>query len=69
MKIPENISEKIKSLKPVIKISASIGLLIFAIIIIGYYTLFTSRGSFHSDSTDTLMWAQASYDSKVLFLP
>jgi hypothetical protein len=44
-------------------------LLIFSIILIGYYIIFPSRGYFHSDSTDTLMWAQASYDSGTLFNP
>lgn len=59
--------EKLKNLKPVIKISASLALLVFVILLIGYYIIFPSRGSFHSDCTDTLMWAQASYDSKSLF--
>lgn len=62
-------NEKLKNLKPVIKISASIGLLAFSVLLISYYTLFSSRGSFHSDSTDTLMWAQASYDAKSIFNP
>lgn len=43
------------------------GLIIIVMIIslvnVGYYILFPSRGEFHADSTDTLMWAQATYDS------
>lgn len=42
-------------------------LLAFSVLLIGYYTLFPSRTSFHSDSTDTLMWAVASRDSGKLF--
>ncbi|NMP38376.1 MAG: hypothetical protein GX051_09715 [Clostridiales bacterium] len=32
-----------------------------------YYTVFPAEGYFHSDCTDTLLWAQASYDSGKLF--
>lgn len=45
------------------------GLLFLAVFLIGYYTLFPSRGYFHSDSTDTLMWAVASSESGSLFNP
>lgn len=44
-------------------------LLLLAVVIIGYYTLLPSRGYFHSDSTDTLMWAVASNESGTLFNP
>ncbi len=44
-------------------------LLALAVILIGYYTIFPSRGYFHSDSTDTLMWAVASSESGSLFNP
>ncbi len=44
-----------------------IALLAFSVILIGYYTVFPSRGYFHSDTTDTLMWAQASHDAGKLF--
>ncbi|MDE5884518.1 MAG: hypothetical protein K2H29_05500 [Oscillospiraceae bacterium] len=60
---------KLKTALPILKVSASIGLLAFAMILIAYYTLFASRGSFHSDTTDTIMWAQASYDAGKLFNP
>ena len=42
-------------------------LLAFSILLIGYYTLFPSRTYFHSDCTDTLMWAVASRDNGKLF--
>ena len=42
-------------------------LLLAAVFIVGYYTLFPSRGYFHSDTTDTLMWAVASNESGSLF--
>lgn len=42
-------------------------LLLVSVLIIGYYTLFPSRGYFHSDTTDTLMWAVASNESGTLF--
>jgi len=44
-----------------------IALLVFTVVLIGYYTILPSRGYFHSDTTDTLMWAQASYDAGKLF--
>jgi hypothetical protein len=34
---------------------------------VAYYIVFPSRGYFHSDCTDTLYWAQASYDTGSLF--
>ncbi|MDE6731083.1 MAG: hypothetical protein K2J71_09955 [Oscillospiraceae bacterium] len=63
------LAETLKTALPVLKLMASIGLLAFAVILIGYYTLFASRGSFHADTTDTIMWAQASYDAGKIFNP
>ncbi len=42
-------------------------LLAATILIVAYYVWFPSRGYFHSDTTDTLMWAQATYDAGELF--
>ena len=42
-------------------------LLAISVLLIGYYTLFPSRTYFHSDSTDTLMWAVASREDGGLF--
>ncbi len=42
-------------------------LLAVSVFLIGYYTLFPSRGYFHSDTTDSLMWAVASNESGSLF--
>lgn len=49
----------------------------FCIIILGYvsffiilyYVIFIAKGYYHSDCTDTIMWAQASYDAKALMNP
>lgn len=46
-----------------------VGLLFVTVFLVGYYTLFPSRGYFHSDCTDTLMWAVASEESSSLFNP
>ena len=34
-----------------------------------YYILYPSAAYFHADCTDTILWAQASYDAKALFNP
>ncbi len=44
-------------------------MLVLSIGLVGYYVLFPSRQFFHSDTTDTLMWAIASYESGELFAP
>ncbi len=58
-----------KRILPFLKTAGSVLLLLFSVILVGYYVLFPSRGYFHSDTTDTIMWAQASYDSGSLFNP
>ncbi|MBR1555073.1 MAG: hypothetical protein IJ644_06755 [Oscillospiraceae bacterium] len=50
-----------------VRIAGSILLLLSALALVGYYTLFPSRGYFHSDTTDTIMWAEASYESGSIF--
>ncbi|MBE6876062.1 MAG: hypothetical protein E7496_04940 [Ruminococcus sp.] len=52
-----------------VQISASLLLLLTSFLLVGYYTLFPSRGYFHSDTTDTIMWAEASYESGKVFNP
>ena len=42
-------------------------LFLLAAIMVTRFIFGASRGEFHSDTTDTLMWAQASYDAKSLF--
>ncbi len=44
-------------------------LLLGSVLLIGYYVLLPSRTVYHSDTTDTLMWAIASYEGKSLFNP
>ncbi len=34
-----------------------------------YYIIYPSAAYFHADCTDTILWAQASYDAKALFNP
>ncbi len=42
-------------------------LLAATVLLVGYYTLFPSRGYFHSDTADSIMWAVASNESGSLF--
>ncbi len=44
-------------------------LMLGSVLLIGYYVLLPSRTVYHSDTTDTLMWAIASYEGKSLFNP
>lgn len=44
-------------------------LLVGSVLLIGYYVLLPSRAYFHSDTTDTLMWAVASHEGGSLFNP
>ncbi len=62
-------SQKRKQILERCRKGGSILLLVFAVLLVGYYTLFPSRGYFHSDTTDTIMWAQASYESGKVFDP
>ena len=52
-----------------LQLAGSILLLACSVLLVGYYILFPSRGYFHSDTTDTIMWAEASYDAGKLFNP
>lgn len=62
-------AERRKQIPVFLKASGSIILLLLTLLLIGYYVLFPSRGYFHSDTTDTIMWAEASYESGSLFNP
>lgn len=42
-------------------------LLAVVVVLIGYYILFPARGNFHSDTTDTILWAQATLESGSIF--
>lgn len=44
-------------------------IMVGSILLIAYYILFPSRAYFHSDTTDTLMWAVASNEGGALFNP
>ncbi|MBR2731147.1 MAG: hypothetical protein IKD72_04075 [Clostridia bacterium] len=50
--------------------AAAVGL--FALVALGavfYYIVYPSQAYFHSDCTDTILWAKASVDAKALFNP
>lgn len=40
---------------------------LFSTVIAVYYIFWTSQGEFHADCTDTIMWANASYESGSIF--
>jgi len=63
----ENVLKKMKQIFSI----RSISIILFVIIIIValYYIIFPSKGYFTSDSTDTIMWAQATYESGKLISP
>ena len=41
----------------------------FSFFLILYYVIYLAKGYYHSDCTDTILWAQASYDAKALMNP
>jgi hypothetical protein len=42
---------------------------VFVLGLIAYYILFPARGFFHSDTADTIMWAEAAYEAGAVFNP
>ncbi len=56
-----------KEIFSALQLAGSVLLLACSVLLVGYYILFPSRGYFHSDTTDTIMWAEASYDAGKLF--
>ncbi len=50
-------------------LALSYALLLFALAFVSYYLWGPSRGEFHSDCTDTIMWAQASFEGKTILNP
>ena len=42
-------------------------ILCFAVIVVGYYIFGPAKGCYHSDTTDTILWAQATLESKSFF--
>ncbi|MBR7085085.1 MAG: hypothetical protein IKI37_07910 [Oscillospiraceae bacterium] len=51
-----------KEIFSALQLAGSVLLLACSVLLVGYYILFPSRGYFHSDTTDTIMWAEASYE-------
>ena len=60
-------SISVKSIGSFLKQILPIAILMITCILVGYYIIFPSRFEFHADNTDTLYWAQASYDSGEIF--
>lgn len=58
-----------KDFKVGFKFAVSLEVLLLAVAIVVYYILFPSKGEFHSDCTDTIYWAKATYDSGKLLSP
>ena len=49
-------------------------IILLGVSLIGYFILFPAWGYFHSDCTDTILWAQAGYDAggflmRILHMP
>lgn len=42
---------------------------LFAVAVCAYFILYPAEGFFHSDCTDTILWAEASYDAGAVFNP
>ncbi len=59
----------IKKIKSYGALAASVIFALASIITVIYYIIWPSGAYFHSDCTDTILWAQASYDSGSLFNP
>lgn len=59
---------RIDTLKSIMDICITIlGYVSFFMVL--YYVIFIAKGYYHSDCTDTIMWAQASYDAGALMNP
>lgn len=64
-----NNKDKKEILKKIFKFLVPLLFLFVSCAIVIYYIIFPSKGEFQSDCTDTLYWAQASYDAGKLFNP
>lgn len=61
--------DTLKKMKKPLVFGAAVAFLTFAVGMIIYYIIWPSEAFFHADCSDTILWAQASYDSKSLFNP
>lgn len=61
--------DKFKNKKNSIIFGAATAFLTFAVLMVVYYIVSPSAAYFHADCTDTILWAQASLDSKSIFNP
>ncbi len=53
--------------KKILSIVLTVLVIFVTFSVLVYYICFPSRGYFHSDSTDTIMWAEAMFDAKGLY--
>jgi hypothetical protein len=65
-KLPNQVPAIVKE-KPDIGLIVLLACATAAILALAYYIIFPSRGYFHSDCTDTIFWAQASFDARAIF--
>lgn len=61
--------DKINKIKKPLVLTAAALFLTLAVGAVIYYIIWPSGAYFHADCSDTILWAQASYDSKSLFNP
>lgn len=64
-----NDTDNLKRFKKPLVVGAATFFMTFALSIVIYYIIYPSAAYFHSDCSDTILWAQASVDSKSLFNP
>ena len=60
---------KKRNKKEILNLAFESGILligIFSFLLVLYYVIFVAKGYYHSDCTDTIMWAEASLDAKAL---
>ncbi|HOC34445.1 MAG TPA: hypothetical protein PLH98_15645 [Ruminococcus flavefaciens] len=64
--------QKVISVRDILTVLSYIfafGVMMVSVVITLYYVIVASRNEFHSDCTDTLMWANASYESGSVYDP
>lgn len=64
-----NDTDNLKKFKKPLVVGAATFFMTFALSVVIYYIIYPSAAYFHSDCSDTILWAQASVDSKSLFNP
>ena len=65
----ERFLARLRAVAPYLPTIAFAFAFLFAIAVCAYFILFPAEGFFHSDCTDSLFWAEASYDAGAVFNP